>query len=95
MTALLVRYPGAFSPSEELSRGESGCAAAPTSDIDARHPDRFIVHLLDPQPEKVYQSAKQQRADLRNPPKSQTELLETYVGQGLTRLHPGSAMPSH
>jgi predicted nucleic acid-binding protein len=53
--------------------------------IDAQHPDQFIVHLLDLQPERVYEAAKQQRANLRNPPKSPTELLEAYERQGLAQ----------
>jgi predicted nucleic acid-binding protein len=60
-------------------------AALRPFDIDAQHPDQFVLHLLDLQPEMVYQAAKHQRANLRNPPKSPTELLETYERQGLTQ----------
>ncbi|MCE9555164.1 MAG: PIN domain-containing protein [Planctomycetes bacterium] len=62
-------------PSEELAR----------FDIEAIHPDTFVVELLDVAPEVVCAVVKRQREALRNPPKSVDELLATLEGQGLPR----------
>jgi hypothetical protein len=51
--------------------------------IEARHPDDFIVHLLDLAPGSVCAAVKRQRENLRNPPKSAEELLATFESQSL------------
>lgn len=43
--------------------------------IEAIHPDDFITQLLDASPELVCLAARHQRATLKNPPKTATELL--------------------
>lgn len=53
--------------------------------IEARHPDDFLVSLLDAQTELVCSAVKRQRESLRNPPKSVEELLETFNSQGLSQ----------
>jgi predicted nucleic acid-binding protein len=51
--------------------------------IEARHPDDFIVRLLEAVPGPVCAAVKRQRENLRNPPKSADELLVTLESQGL------------
>lgn len=51
--------------------------------IEAWHPDRFITHLLDQQPDTVCADARQHRASLKNPPKTVAEYLATLERQGL------------
>jgi hypothetical protein len=52
-------------------------------DIEALHPDDFVVGLLDAAPGVVCATVKRQREGLRNPPKTADELLTTLEGQGL------------
>lgn len=54
-------------------------------DIEAQHPDDFLVGLLDLTPGAVCAAVKAQRESLRNPPKTAEELLTTLEGQGLTQ----------
>lgn len=51
--------------------------------IEARHPDDFIVRLLDLAPGTVCAVVKRLRENLHNPPKSADELLATFESQGL------------
>ncbi len=53
--------------------------------IDAQHPDDFIVDLFDLHPASVLQALAEQRAALKNPPKTADELLEILLKQGLTQ----------
>jgi hypothetical protein len=53
--------------------------------IEAQHPDDFLVRLLDEAPGMVCAVVKQQRESLRNPPKTAEELLATLESQGLTQ----------
>ncbi|MBI1313403.1 PIN domain-containing protein [bacterium] len=53
--------------------------------IEAQHPDDFICHLLDLAPETVCESIRQQRAALKNPPKTVAELLDTLRNEGLPK----------
>jgi predicted nucleic acid-binding protein len=61
-------------------------------DIQARHPDDFVVSLFDVAPAVVCATLKSQRESLRNPPKTAEELLTTLESQGLlqsvARLRP-------
>jgi predicted nucleic acid-binding protein len=54
-------------------------------DIEAQHPDDFLVHLLDHAPGMVCAVVKRQRESLRNPPKTSEELLTTLESQALTQ----------
>lgn len=51
--------------------------------VEAQHPDQFIVHLLDLAPGRVCAAVKRQRANLKNPPRSVEELLDTLAKQRL------------
>ncbi len=67
-------------------------AALARFDIEARHPDDFLVDLLDLAPGAVCTAVKRQREGLRNPPKTAPELLAALEGNGLpqtvARLRP-------
>ncbi len=52
-------------------------------DLEAQHPDDFLVSLFDLAPEPVCAAVKRQRESLRNPPKTVEEILTTLEGQGL------------
>jgi hypothetical protein len=52
-------------------------------DIDARHPDDFILDLADLDPAIVTTAAKLQRAALKNPPLSAETFIDTLRRQGL------------
>ncbi|PQO42265.1 PIN domain-containing protein [Blastopirellula marina] len=52
-------------------------------DLNAIHPDTFLVDLLDADTESVCEAVSQQRRALRNPPKTADELLDTLETQGL------------
>lgn len=52
-------------------------------DIQALHPDDFILSLLNFDSETVCAAAEKQRMRLTNPPKMPNEYLETLVKQGL------------
>jgi len=51
--------------------------------IAAQHPDEFIAHAYDLDPGAVCKAVLDQRASLKNPPKSVEELFDTYLQQGL------------
>ena len=53
--------------------------------IDARHPDDFVLALLDVAPGVVCAAVQEQAAALRNPPRTPGQLLETLEGCGLPR----------
>jgi predicted nucleic acid-binding protein len=53
--------------------------------IEAQHPDKFIIHLIDLALSTVCEAAKRQRISLKNPPQSVEELLAAYERQGLTQ----------
>ena len=55
-------------------------------DIEAQHPDDFLLSLFDLAPGLVCSAVKRQREGLRNPPKSAGELLDTLESQGLTQV---------
>jgi predicted nucleic acid-binding protein len=54
-------------------------------DIEAQHPDEFILHLIDLDPELVCQAVKNQLNTLKKPPLSLEELLEVLRKQQLTK----------
>ena len=53
--------------------------------IEAKHPDEFLVALLKSEPVLLCEAIKKQRAGLRNPPKTADELLTTFSTQGLVQ----------
>jgi hypothetical protein len=54
-------------------------------DIEAQHPDDFLLSLFDLAPGQVCAAIKRQRESLRNPPKTAEEILATLESQGLTQ----------
>lgn len=52
-------------------------------DIDAQHPDEFILHLLDLAPGLVLEAAENHRTSLKNPPKTVEEYITSLESQGL------------
>jgi hypothetical protein len=72
---VIVTYNLADFPAETLAR----------FDVEAQHPDDFLVGLLDLAPGVVCAAVKRQRESLQNPPKTAEELLATLESQGLTQ----------
>ncbi|MDX1962378.1 MAG: PIN domain-containing protein [Pirellulales bacterium] len=56
-----------------------------SNNIEAQHPDEFLVSLFMAAPGPVCGAVKRQREGLRNPPKSAVELLATLESQGLVQ----------
>jgi hypothetical protein len=54
-------------------------------DIEAQHPDEFILRLLDLVPVLVVEAAENHRQSLKNPPKTVDEYIDTLEAQGLTQ----------
>src|SRR5579871_3387123 len=53
--------------------------------IKAQHPDEFILHLFGLSPGTVVSAARTHRESLKNPPKTESEYLDTLERQGLTQ----------
>lgn len=51
--------------------------------IEAKHPDDFVSEMLDLSPSLVCAVIKEQQADLKNPPRTLADLLDTLTAQGL------------
>jgi len=51
--------------------------------IDAQHPDEFVSYLIDLSPGQVCRAVRAHRTNLKNPPKTVAEYLETLNAQGL------------
>ncbi|HLM53351.1 MAG TPA: PIN domain-containing protein [Pseudoxanthomonas sp.] len=51
--------------------------------LAAQHQDEFIGHAFDLDPAAVCKAVRDQRASLRNPPRSVEELFDAYLHQGL------------
>jgi predicted nucleic acid-binding protein len=51
--------------------------------VEARHPDEFVLGLLDLDPQTVCTAVREQAAALRNPPQSIVNLLDTLHACGL------------
>jgi predicted nucleic acid-binding protein len=63
-------------------------SALAAHNIEAQHPDEFLLALFDAVPGPICAAVKRQRENLRNPrnpPKSSEELLATFEGQGLVQ----------
>jgi hypothetical protein len=54
-------------------------------DIEAHHPDEFILHLLDLSPGLVIEAAQHHRTSLKNPLKTAEQYLDSLESQGLTQ----------
>lgn len=54
-----------------------------TFGVETQHPDEFISHLISLDWGAVCGAVKNQRATLKNPPRSPEELLDTLEAQGL------------
>jgi hypothetical protein len=54
-------------------------------DIEAQHPDEFVLDTIDLAPGTVTQVISEQAAALKNPPRSIGDLLDTLREQGLVR----------
>ena len=54
-------------------------------DIEAQHPDEFILHLFDLAPGLVVEAAENHRNSLKNPPKTPDEYLASLERQELTK----------
>ncbi len=53
--------------------------------IDAKHPDEFVLDLIDLAPAKVALVVSEQAASLRNPPRTVHDVLDTLQEQGLVQ----------
>lgn len=53
--------------------------------IEAQHPDEFVSNLIDLHAETVYSTVKEQRARLKDPPKTVEEFLATLEKQSLAQ----------
>jgi PIN domain len=51
----------------------------------ARHPDKFVLDLIDHEPEIVLSGFKNQVAFLKKPPKSHEQVLQVLLNCGLTK----------
>ena len=54
-------------------------------DIEAQHPDAFVLHLLSLDPGAVLHAITAQAASLRSPPCTVPELLDTLESRGLVQ----------
>ncbi|NYI00932.1 hypothetical protein FHX63_003755 [Cupriavidus plantarum] len=59
-------------------------AALSKFNMEALHPDDFIMDLWDLQKGKVLAAVAEHRASLKNPPRCQDDYLATLLKQGLT-----------
>lgn len=56
-----------------------------TFQVEAVHPDDFVLDLIDLAPGKVLTAVRKQRRALKNPPRSLPELLDTLKNNGLNQ----------
>lgn len=54
-----------------------------TYGMEAQHPDEFVVHLLSLAPDRVPEAAQDHWVSLKNPPKTESEYLQSLERQGL------------
>jgi predicted nucleic acid-binding protein len=54
-------------------------------EIEALHPDEFILQLIETAPDVVLNAAEMHRQSLKNPPKSVEEFLASLEAQGLPK----------
>lgn len=53
-------------------------------EVEAQHPDQFIMRLFESSPELVCEAAKRQRKSLKNPPLTVDEYLASLERQGIS-----------
>lgn len=53
--------------------------------VEAQSPDEFVLNLLDLAPGAVAAIVSKQASDLKNPPHTRDQLLETLIANGLVR----------
>jgi predicted nucleic acid-binding protein len=53
--------------------------------VEAKHPDEFVLNLIDLAPATVALVVSEQAAALRSPPRTVFELLDTLQGQGMVQ----------
>jgi hypothetical protein len=53
--------------------------------IEAKHPDEFVLDLIDLAPAKAALVVSEQAASLRNPPRTVHDVLDTLQEQGLVQ----------
>jgi len=53
--------------------------------VGAQHPDEFIHHLIDLNPDAVCEAARRQRASLKKPPRTVEEFLQALEQQRLSK----------
>jgi predicted nucleic acid-binding protein len=53
--------------------------------LQAQHPDEFVLHLVDLAPGAVIRATEEHRGSLKNPPKTLEDYLDTLESQGLTQ----------
>ena len=54
-------------------------------DVEAKHPDDFVLDSIDIAPARIAQCITQQAGRLRNPPRTVDQLLDTLRDQGLVQ----------
>ena len=54
-------------------------------EVEAQHPDEFVLGLIDLAPAAVTKVVTEQAASLKNPPRSVGELLDVLLQQGLVQ----------
>ncbi len=54
-------------------------------EVEAQHPDEFVLGLIDLAPAAVTKVVTEQAASLKNPPRSVGELLDVLIQQGLVQ----------
>lgn len=54
-------------------------------EVEAVHPDDFVLDLIDLAPAKVVTAVREQCRALKNPPRSLSELLDTLKDNGLNQ----------
>lgn len=69
-----------------LNLGDFPAQALGNFNIEAQHPDDFVLALLEAYPDLVVQAAKTHRASLRKPPRTLDEYLAESENQGLGRF---------
>jgi hypothetical protein len=53
--------------------------------VEAQHPDDFVSALVERAPQTVCAAVQRQRTNLRNPPRSADQLLESFEAQALAK----------
>jgi hypothetical protein len=68
-----------------IRAGAETIVTANLADFPAKHPDEFVVELINSAPAVVLGIIARQAADLRNPPRTVDEVLDMLQAVGLGR----------